>query len=49
MTADAEIPKGYKLTEVGVIPEDWEVMRGSSLHPGRDHRGPHGDLQEWEN
>jgi type I restriction enzyme S subunit len=23
MTADAEIPKGYKLTEVGVIPEDW--------------------------
>jgi type I restriction enzyme S subunit len=25
MTADAEIPKGYKQTEVGVIPEDWEV------------------------
>jgi type I restriction enzyme, S subunit len=44
MTADAEIPKGYKLTEVGVIPEDWEVSKlgihatfktgpfGSALH-----------------
>ena len=31
MTADAEIPKGYKLTEVGVIPEDWEVATLNSL------------------
>lgn len=26
MTVGAEITKGYKLTEVGVIPEDWEVL-----------------------
>ncbi len=25
MVSDMEIPKGYKQTEVGVIPEDWEV------------------------
>ena len=24
--AEAQIPHGYKQTEVGVIPEDWEVM-----------------------
>ena len=23
--AEAQIPHGYKQTEVGVIPEDWEV------------------------
>jgi len=30
------VPPGYKLTEVGVIPEDWEVKSlGSVLHRGR--------------
>ena len=40
-----ELMSGYKLTEVGVIPEDWEckhigeladVVRGGSP-PGREH------------
>ena len=26
------IPKGYKQTEVGVIPEDWEVVAIDDLH-----------------
>jgi len=44
VSGGAEIPKGYKLTEVGVIPEDWQVSKlgahttfktgpfGSALH-----------------
>jgi type I restriction enzyme, S subunit len=53
MTVGAEIPKGYKLTEVGVIPEDWAVKSldamafvtsGKRLPLGRsltDHETPH--------
>ncbi|MFZ4816673.1 MAG: restriction endonuclease subunit S [Phototrophicaceae bacterium] len=32
-----EIPQGYKLTEVGVIPEDWEVVNLSNI--GRFSKG----------
>ena len=28
-----EVKAGYKRTEVGVIPEDWEVKRLSDLNP----------------
>ncbi|MBK8636896.1 MAG: restriction endonuclease subunit S [Chromatiaceae bacterium] len=38
----AEIPKGYKLTEVGVIPEDWEVKSAHELAALRT--GPFGTL-----
>jgi type I restriction enzyme S subunit len=31
--AMSEIPKGYKQTEVGVIPADWEVKRIADLNP----------------
>lgn len=31
MVTDATIPNGYKLTEVGVIPSDWDVAELSSL------------------
>lgn len=30
-TGNAQLPKGYKQTEVGVIPEDWEVRKIGSL------------------
>ena len=26
-----QVPPGYKQTEVGVIPEDWEVKEGEKL------------------
>lgn len=47
MQAEKIIPKGYKLTEAGVIPEDWdvrkigdiaEVIRGASPRPKGDKR-----------
>ncbi len=42
MTAGTEILKGYKLTEVGVIPEDWEVKSAHELAALRT--GPFGTL-----
>lgn len=44
--AEPHIPSGFKQTEVGVIPEDWDVMPLSevcTLHNGRAYA-----LQEWE-
>ncbi|MEG0233557.1 MAG: restriction endonuclease subunit S [Hafnia sp.] len=47
MQAEKIIPKGYKLTEAGVIPQDWdvrkigdiaEVIRGASPRPKGDKR-----------
>ena len=42
--AEAQIPHGYKQTEAGVIPEDWEVVlldavanRGSGHTPDKSH------------
>ncbi|KAB2931509.1 MAG: hypothetical protein F9K24_12995 [Leptonema illini] len=32
-TRPSQLPKGYKQTEVGVIPEDWEVRPLASLQP----------------
>ncbi len=32
---DAGIPKGYKWTEVGVIPEDWEVKQLRKISPAQ--------------
>jgi len=46
-TMDSQLPRGYKRTEVGVIPEDWEVaqlgeigtvIRGASPRPKGDSR-----------
>ena len=37
-----QLPKGYKLTEVGVIPEDWEVKSVGEI--GRIKTGPFGTL-----
>ncbi|WP_445370136.1 restriction endonuclease subunit S [Methylomonas sp. HW2-6] len=34
-TAERQIPKGYKQTEVGVIPEDWEVKRLKAISPSQ--------------
>jgi type I restriction enzyme, S subunit len=27
LTANSQVPQGYKQTEVGLIPEDWEVSK----------------------
>ncbi len=43
MSSD-RLPEGYKLTEVGVIPEDWDVVNldkiASIIDPQPDHRTP---------
>jgi len=41
-SASATIPVGYKLTEVGVIPEDWDLIRLEELADVRDgtHESP---------
>lgn len=50
------IPNGYKLTEVGVIPSDWEVktiseisrpVRGGSPRPAGDLKYFNGDFIPW--
>ncbi|QTF09694.1 restriction endonuclease subunit S [Brenneria izadpanahii] len=50
------VPAGYKLTEVGVIPEDWEckylgefgdIVRGGSPRPAGDPRYFEGDFIPW--
>jgi type I restriction enzyme S subunit len=50
------IPPGYKLTEVGVIPEDWDikrlgdmgdVVRGGSPRPAGDPRYFNGNFIPW--
>ncbi|MFM5247868.1 restriction endonuclease subunit S [Aeromonas caviae] len=55
-TADKAIPAGYKQTEVGVIPEDWEckhigeladVVRGGSPRPAGDARFFNGNFIPW--
>jgi type I restriction enzyme S subunit len=33
-TFNSQLPKGYKQTEVGVIPEDWDVIRLAQLTSG---------------
>jgi type I restriction enzyme S subunit len=30
-----QVPEGYKQTEVGVIPEDWEVKRLKQISPSQ--------------
>jgi type I restriction enzyme, S subunit len=51
-----EVKPGYKATEVGVIPEDWEVerigklgdvVRGASPRPAGDPRYFNGDFIPW--
>ena len=40
--AEAQIPHGYKQTEVGMIPEDWEVAPiGEGLTSATTCRLPH--------
>ncbi len=55
-TADLRVPVGYKQTEVGVIPEDWEVkpanqigtpVRGGSPRPAGDPRYFNGTFIPW--
>src|SRR5437667_11326560 len=52
--AEAQIPHGYKQTEVGVIPEDWEVVlldtvanRGSGHTPDKSHPEYWGGDIKW--
>jgi type I restriction enzyme S subunit len=54
--AEAPIPYGYKQTEAGVIPEDWEVksanqigtpVRGASPRPAGDPRYFNGSYIPW--
>jgi type I restriction enzyme S subunit len=56
MAAKQTIPTGYKQTEVGVIPEDWEckhigelgdVVRGGSPRPAGDARFFNGNFIPW--
>ena len=56
MTKVTEVPKGYKKTKVGVIPEDWEVkrlnnlckiVRGSSPRPAGDPQFFDGNYIPW--
>ncbi|CAN7367545.1 restriction endonuclease subunit S [Variovorax sp. LjRoot178] len=51
-----EVKPGYKLTDVGVIPEEWEVkrlgelgsvVRGGSPRPAGDSRYFNGDFTPW--
>ncbi len=51
-----KVPKGYKQTEVGVIPEDWEckllgefgdVVRGGSPRPAGDSKYFNGNYIPW--
>lgn len=53
---DSSVPMGYKKTEVGVIPEDWEVksvrqigdpVRGGSPRPAGDPRFFNGSYMPW--
>ncbi|WP_226099903.1 restriction endonuclease subunit S [Dickeya oryzae] len=54
--AGKAVPAGFKLTEVGVIPEDWEckylgefgdIVRGGSPRPAGDPRYFEGDFIPW--
>ncbi len=56
MAATQTVPTGYKQTEVGVIPEDWEckhigeladVVRGGSPRPAGDARFFNGNFIPW--
>ena len=56
MAATQTVPAGYKQTEVGVIPEDWEckhigeladVVRGGSPRPAGDARFFNGNFIPW--
>ncbi|ARD38617.1 restriction endonuclease subunit S [Edwardsiella ictaluri] len=56
MAATQTVPTGYKQTEVGIIPEDWEckhigeladVVRGGSPRPAGDARFFNGNFIPW--
>ncbi|RZF77749.1 restriction endonuclease subunit S [Pseudoalteromonas sp. CO325X] len=55
-TLNQEIPEGYKQTEVGVIPEDWDcvtlgdlgdIVRGGSPRPAGDPKYFNGNYIPW--
>ncbi|HID8082165.1 hypothetical protein BSQ79_18330 [Serratia marcescens] len=55
-TAEKGVPAGFKLTEVGVIPQDWEckylgelgdIVRGGSPRPAGDPKYFEGDFIPW--
>ncbi len=55
-TAEKGVPAGFKLTEVGIIPEDWEckylgelgdIVRGGSPRPAGDPKYFEGDFIPW--
>ena len=35
MSASATVPEGYKQTEIGVFPKDWEVVNVDSILHGK--------------
>ncbi|MGG2972200.1 restriction endonuclease subunit S [Geobacillus stearothermophilus] len=41
MVEERKIPEGYKMTEVGVIPEDWEVVRLNQVLKVRHGKSQH--------
>ena len=54
--AEKGVPAGFKLTEVGIIPEDWEfkylgelgdIVRGGSPRPAGDPKYFEGDFIPW--
>jgi len=45
---EEEVPRGYKRTEVGIIPEDWELVTLLSLADGSKERFDDGDWIEAE-
>jgi len=39
-----QLPEGYKKTEIGVIPKDWEVIRIGELEPYIPHSADRGQI-----